>query len=191
MRAFVYVALVCAAVTPARADSFVEVAGGLTTPLGDNDWEQNVESSPKVALRVGAFPNEIGGYISADWTPYDTDADGSFGVDVSAHRFRLMGGVIFHHMVSNTLVVTGRGAIGADIAHTSGDVFGVEFSDTDTGLGLELGVGLWFKAGKVEIGGELAIPISTHDEPGGMGEVPYEYTSYDLDLLFGVRFVSY
>jgi hypothetical protein len=195
MRAILAFALFLVLVpTPARADSFVDIFGGLATPLGDSDWKDSVDASPKLGLRLGAFPNEIGGFVSADWTPYNTDSDGNFGVDVSAHRFRLMGGVMFHHMVSNTLVATGRGSIGADIAHASAtfDFLGThtEVSDTDVGLGLEMGVGLWFKVGGMEVGGELAIPISTHDHEGGQDRIAFKYTSYDLDLLFGVRFVS-
>ena len=192
MRAIVYVAAVCAAVTPARADSFVELAGGITTPLGDDDWEANVEPSPKLALRLGAFPNEVGGFFSADWTPYESDADGTWGAEVSAHRFRLMGGVMFHHMVSNTLVVTGRGSIGADIAHANAriPIFNIEVSDTDTALGFEMGVGLFFKTGRMELGGELAIPIAIHDHDGGQDRIEMHYTSYDLDVLFCVRFLQ-
>ena len=53
------------ATAPARADSFVEVAGGISIPLSDDEWTDRVESSPLIALRAGAFPNEIGGYVSA------------------------------------------------------------------------------------------------------------------------------
>src|SRR5689334_22501808 len=184
MRALIALALL---VTPAiaHADTFVEIAGGLTNPLGDDDWQNTVEPSPKLALRIGAFPNEIGGFFSADWTPYNTDADGAF-VDVSAHRFRLMGGVMFHHMASNTLVVTGRGSVGADIGHASADTPIGNFSDTDTGLAFEMGVGLFFKTGGMEIGGEAALPISTHNHQGGNGNIAMDYTTYDLDLLFCV-----
>ena len=192
MRAIVYVLVVCAAVTPAQADSFVELAGGLTTPLGDDDWSNSVESSPKLALRLGAFPHEVGGFLSADWTPYETDADGGWGTEVSAHRFRLMGGVMFHHMVSNTLVVTGRGSVGADIAHAKATIplFNIEVSDTDTALGFEMGIGLFFKTGRMELGGEVAIPIAIHDHEGGQDRIAMQYTSYDLDILFCVRFLQ-
>lgn len=184
--------LVLCVSSAAWADSFVEIAGGLTTPLGDQDWTDSVESSPKVAVRLGAFPNEVGGFLSVDWTPYQTDADGAWGAEVSAHRFRLMGGVMFHHMVSNTLVVSGRGSVGADIAHANAriPIFNIEVSDTDTALGFEMGVGLFFKTGRMELGGEVAIPIAIHDHAGGMDRIQMQYTSYDLDLLFCVRFLQ-
>ncbi len=184
--------LLLAGSSAAHADSFVEIAGGITTPLGDQDWQDSVESSPKLALRLGSFPNEIGGFLSVDWTPYETDADGAWGVDVSAHRFRLMGGVMFHHPVSNTLVVTGRGSVGADIAHASAriPIFNTEVSDTDTALGFEMGVGLFFKTGRMEIGGEAAIPIAIHDHEGGQDRIQMKYTSYDFDLMLCVRFLQ-
>src|SRR5262245_50325387 len=122
MRVYLCVAVLAIA-TPASAESFVDLAGGLTMPMGDDDWTNLVESSPKLAVRAGAYPHEIGGFLQADWTPYNTDTTGwslpgSTG-EVSAHRFRLLGGLLFHHDVSNTLAVTGRGGIGADIAHSS------------------------------------------------------------------------
>ena len=194
MRAILYVAVLVAATPAAHADSFVDLYGGVSIPVSDDEWTDAVETSPKFGLRVGAVPNELGGYLSADWAPVNSDADGGFGgaLDVSAHRFRLMVGPVFHHNVSNTLVVTGRAGIGADIQYVSTevDVFGtrVEDSETDVGLGLEFGGGLWFKVGSVAVGGELGLPISMHDDDNE--NIDYNWTSIDIDLLFGVRFTS-
>jgi hypothetical protein len=124
----------------------------------------------------------------------NTNADGAFGgaLDVSAHRFRLLVGPVFQHSVSNTLVVTGRAGIGADIQYVSTevDVFGttVEDSESDVGLGLEFAGGLWFRLGSVAVGGELGLPISMHDDDNE--NIDYNWTSIDVDLLFGVRFTS-
>lgn len=199
MRAIVASA-VLAVSTPAFADSFVDLSGGVTIPVGDDEWTELVESGPKLAVRVGAFPKELGGYIQADWTPVNTDAQSSWSLpgigsaELSAHRFRVTGGVLFHHSVSNTLVVTGRGGIGADIAHAnvSGEVFGNEFdeSQTDVGLGFEFAGGLFFKLGNMEIGGEVAMPFAIHDDDNNEPDIDFNYTSYDLDLMFIVRFLS-
>lgn len=149
-----------------------------------------------LGVRVGAVPNQIGGYFSADWMPTNTDAQGwstpLTSGDISAHRFRLMVGPVFRHAVSNTLAVTARAGIGADIAHASaeGNVLGSTFEveETDVGLGFEFAGGIWFGLGGVEIGGEAAVPISTHDDDNQ--EIDFKYTSVDLQLLFGVRFRS-
>lgn len=191
-------AISIAAPTPARADSFVDLFGGLSLPLGDDDWTDTVESSPKLGLRIGAVPNQIGGFLQADWTPTNTDATSTTfpggSSDISAHRFRIHAGAMFHHNISNTLVLTGRGGIGVDIAHASASVVFLgnrsEVSDTDAGLALEFGAGLFFHAGGLEIGGEVGLPIGFHDHEGGQDRIQMQWTSYDLDLLFCVRFLS-
>jgi hypothetical protein len=198
MRATVAFAVLAIA-TPAAADSFVDLSGGISIPVGDDDWTELVESSPKLAVRVGAFPKELGGYLQADWSPVNTNAQGwdlgGLGnADISAHRFRVTGGVLFHHNVSNTLVVTGRGGIGADIAYVgvSGTVLGQSFdeSETDAGLGFEFAGGVFFKLGNLEVGGELALPFAIHDDDNPEPAADFVYTSYDIDLMFVARFLS-
>jgi Outer membrane protein beta-barrel domain len=198
MRVFLCVALLAIA-TPARADSFVDIFGGLSLPTADDDWTDTAESSPKLGLRLGSVPHEIGGFLQADWVPTNTDAQSATfpggSTDISAHRFRIGAGALLHHPISNTLVVTGRGGIGIDIAHVSAsyNILGAtgEVSDTDVGLGLEFGAGLFFHAGNLEIGGELGIPIGFHDHDGGTDRIQMKWTSVDIDLLFCVRFLSH
>jgi hypothetical protein len=185
----------CSWAGPAKADSFVDLKGGLTTPVGDDDWNDTVESSPKLAIAIGSVPNTIGGMVSLDWTPYNTDAQADFpGAEFSAHRFRILGNLAFMSPLQNKLIVTGRMGIGADIqrGHAEGQVFGIRFetTDSDIGLGFELGAGLWVKVGGVAVGGEIAIPISHHDRDNDQGEIDFIYTTYDIDLLFGVRLMS-
>lgn len=193
MRVFLCLAVLAIA-TPARADSFLELAGGISIPLGDDEWTNLVESSPKLALRAGAVPKQLGFVVSADWTPVNTDA-GSWSVpgasgDVSAHRFRILVGPMIRHAVSNTLSVTATAGIGADIAHASAEatVLGANFesSETDVGLGFEVGGGVWFKVGGVEVGGQVAVPFGIHDDDNDT--LDFSYTSYDFEILGGVRF---
>jgi hypothetical protein len=198
MRAILCVTVLVAATPSAHADSFVDVFAGLSNPIGDDDWSDLVDSSPKFGFRVGAFPNELGGFLQADWTPVNTEAESSTfpggSSDVSAHRFRILAGGMFHHHVSNLLIVTGRAGIGVDIARASAtfEFLGTrtEVDDTDAGLGLEFGGGLFFKAGGLEVGGEIAFPMGFHDHEGGNDGIDFQYTSYDLDLMFCVRFLS-
>jgi hypothetical protein len=195
-------ALVLAAAAPvlllagtAKADSFLDIKGGLTTPLGDDDWNNTVESSPKLAVAAGSVPKTVGGMVSADWTPYNTDAQANFpNADISAHRFRLLANLAFQSPVKAKLMLTGRVGIGADIQHfnAKATVLGATFesSDTDVGIGFEMGAGLWVKVGSVAVGGELAIPISHHDKDNPQGEFDFKYDTFDLDLLFGVRLAA-
>lgn len=189
--------LACLAVlvlaTPAHADSFVDLFGGISIPVAEEDWTDTVETSPKLGVRVGAFPNNAGVYVGADWMPVNTDYQDNAFADVSAHRFRLMAGAIFHQNLSNTLAANFRGGVGADIGYVSvsGEAFGVRYEDseTDTGFGFELAGGIWAKFGNMEIGGDVQLPVAMHDDDN-TDDIDLDYTSIDIELLFGVRFLS-
>lgn len=179
----------------AHADGFIELAGGIMIPAADNQWTDYVDSGPKLAVRAGAVGAKAGAMLSLDWTPINADNTG-FGnaVDISSHRFRMLVSVTTLIKAAPKLHISLRVGVGADISHVNvqTDLFGVhtENSDTDVGLALEGAGGLWFDVGSVQIGGELALPISYHDD-GSKSDVDLEtYTSLDIDLLFGVRFVS-
>ena len=181
----------------AAADSFFEIAGGFTAPMGDDDWNDTVESSPKLKLAAGGMNKQFGGFFSADWAPENTDAMSTTfpggSTDISAHRFRLLVGPAFEAPLNRMLVFTGRVGIGADITHASGRVTFLggtaESSDTDVGIGFEVGAGLWARVGSLELGGEVGIPIAHHDHAADdQGEISMQWTSYDFDVLFGVRF---
>ena len=185
--------LLLLAATPAAADSFVGATGGLMIPLGDSHsqtkdgWTDLVSSSPKLGLRVGAMGDSgLGGMITADWTPLSTNEQ--FG-NASAHRFRILAQFVIDKAIQSHLVFSARGGVGVDIAHASYTLGAIDLSDTDTGLGFEFGGGLWFKLGSAEVGGELALPIGIHSHKAAVGSsgITLDYTSYDVDLLFGVR----
>jgi len=185
--------LLLLAATPAAADSFVGATGGLMIPLGDSNnsktgWSDMVSSSPKLGLRVGATGESgLGGMITADWTPVSANADNQL-VDVSANRFRILAQFVVDKDIASHLLFSGRGGIGVDIAHASASSALGDASDTDTGLGFEFGGGLWFKLGSTEIGGELALPVGIHSHKAQkLTDITLDYTSYDVDLLFGVR----
>jgi len=68
--------------------------------------------------------------------------------------------------------------------------FSGENSDTDVGFALEAGGGLWFDVGSVQVGGQFALPLGFHAD-GSDNDIDLDdYMSVDVDLLFGVRFVS-
>lgn len=193
MRAIVALALLCAPAA-AHADSYVGLVAGLDLPLSDDQYTDTVDTSPVLGLRVRAYPKAIGGYLSFEWMPADVKSDGAFGLDVSAHRFRLIVGPELYHPVSNVLSVTGRAGVGLDIAHSnvSGTILGttVDSSETDLGIGFEFAGGLWLHVGGLEVGGEISLPVGIHDDDPNENDYDYDYTAVDLQIMAGVRFVS-
>ncbi|MEO6777456.1 MAG: hypothetical protein ABI467_31305 [Kofleriaceae bacterium] len=185
----------------ARADSFLELAGGLSIPAGDNAWTNLADTSPKLGARVGAVnDNGLGGMIQADWTPINlNNSGGAFGIgsaDLAGHNFRFLADFTVHHPILPKLLLSARVGAGLDIAHASATVSVLgntaSSSDTDVGFAFELGGGLWYQLGDVELGGELALPIASHSKHGNAtdGNYTFDYTSYNIDLLFGVRVLS-
>lgn len=193
MRALAFLVVLAAPVS-AHADNIIELAGGLTTPISDDQWSDYVESGPKLAVRAGTVGPKVGALLSLDWSPLNTDESGFGNVDVSAHRFRIQAMAAVHHRAGKILA-SFRGGLGIDVASVSinGNFFGIQIdeSDTDVGLALEVAGGIWFPVGGVEVGGELALPMSFHDDGPDNDIDLEEYTSVDMDLLFAVRFRSH
>jgi hypothetical protein len=184
------------AAAPASADSFVGAAGGVMIPLGDSNdsntgWSDQVSSSPKVGVQVGGVGGAgLGGMVSADWTPASYNFNSQLA-DVSAHRFRILAHVLFEKLVAPKLTVAFRAGAGIDIAHASADTVIGDFSDTDVGWAVEFGGGVWWSVGSLDVGGQLALPFGGHSHDANKaGEITFDYTSYDLDLLFAVRLRS-
>jgi len=195
------VAVVLAVPSVVHAESFFEGLFGISIPVGDSDWTNRAESSPKLEARAGAMgDNGIGGMLQADWTPVNLDQKGfnGFGTnfDVSGQRYRILADLAFHKRVAPKLIANGRIGAGIDIAHTSVTITSPlgngSSSDTDTNFAFELGGGLYYDVGSVQIGGELALPIGHHSKQGNptAGSFTFNYTSYDIDILFGERFTS-
>jgi hypothetical protein len=181
---------------PALADSFVEIAGGIMIPVEDGDWTEYVDPGPKLGLRLASLSDKLGGMLSLDWTPLEVRSAGAFGgaFDVSAHRLRVLGSLTTAQPIASKLALSVRLGAGIDITrvHLETNVFGVRSSrtDVDSGLALEAAVGLWFNAGSVQIGGELALPLAFHSDGSDDVIDLADYSSFDVDIMFGVRFLS-
>jgi len=200
MRSLAFAAVLLAA-APAGADSFAGAVGGIMIPLADSNsnktgWTDQVGSGPKLGVRAGATGESgLGGMISGDWTPINYNYQGNGGLDVSAHRFRILAHIVFEKLVAPKVVVVGRAGGGIDIAHASATLtvgpFSGNASDTDVGWAFELGGGAYFNLGSVQIGGELALPFGGHSHKAqNAQDITFDYTSTDIDVLFGVRVVS-
>ena len=191
------IAILCVSV-PAQADSFAELLGGLAIPVGNSNWTNLVDPSPKLQARAGAMAPgaDIGGMLGIDWTPESLDnSGGGFGVgstSVAAHRFRAIASVVFRHRIAPRITLSGRAGAGIDIAHASYDVTILNNtssnSDTDVGYAFEFGAGVWFDVGGTQLGFELAVPIGHHNKQAQQtGDITFQYTDIDVDLLIGVR----
>jgi hypothetical protein len=196
MRSLAVASLVLAAAAhgTAAADNFLQAQGGIMIPVEDSDWSDYVESGPKLAVRLGGSGGGQNGLmVSADWSPLTEDDDGFSNVDVSAHRFRVLANVYTERSMGPKLVAVVRAGLGIDITKIEasvdlGPLGRTEADDTDAGLALEVAGGLWFQAGgNVQVGGELAFPISFHADDEEDDIDLNDYSSLDVDLLFGVR----
>lgn len=195
MRAIAFVALLVVS-APAYAGGFAEFGGGLMVPAGDNRWTDYADPSPKLFVRGGFVSGTLGGMLALDWTPVATDNIPVVGsLDVSAHRFRILGDIVAHINIGPKLTASPRFGIGMDIQYISATYslggFSTTTDDTDVGLALEPGAGLWYRIGEQwHLGGELAVPISFHSYDQGNDIRLQDFTSIDLDILIGLRYMS-
>lgn len=182
MRPVAFLALLAGALpaTAAADDGFAEIAGGIMTPGGSDAWVNLGDNSPKLAVRAGTMDRKWADEIvSIDWTPLQPDA-----ADTSAHRFRAIGSFSFNARVG-ALNLSARTGIGFDILRVRRS----SESDTDLGYAFEIGAGLWFATGPLEIGGDIALSSGLHGA-NTVGDLALDtYVSMDLDLLLGVRHV--
>lgn len=186
----------------AKAENIVDVDLGVGVPASDDDWTDTIDPSFKIGAGFGVLNHSgLGAMLRADWTRATFDDEGgSFGfgsADVDGQRFRIIASAIFRQRVSSLVDLSARLGGGLDIANASAQVTVLgtrrESSDTDVGPAIELGVGAWFHVtDAVRVGGEFAVPIGFHDKQGdgSDGNYTFDYTSIDLDFLFGVRFTN-
>jgi len=173
-------------------------AAGLQLPLGDSDWTKYADVSPQLQARAGVVQGELAGWFSLGFIPESltsqTTHPNGFDTGASGYRFRVLAHIGIEHPVGPKLTITGRAGAGIDYAHGSYDytLLGTRFSssDGDTGYAFEFGGGAWWDLGTVQVGGELAVPIGHHDKASQNGSIGFQWTSYDLDLLVGIRLLS-
>jgi len=186
------VGLAVLAPSVARAETYVELGGGLTLPVSDDDYSDFVDPSVALAARIGGGGPTIGGMASVEWSPLAADSD-----DVSLNRLRLLGHLVLHHRLSPKAEIVGRIGAGIDYIHSHVEIDGgilgrIEGSDSDVGLALEFGGGAWFGigSGSTQIGVELALPIGIHNKDGkplDVDDQKIDYTAIDVQILGGVR----
>jgi hypothetical protein len=189
------IAFLVTVAAPARAQSLVDVVGGIALPVADDNWTKNVDPSPKLGVRAGATGQMFGGLLSADWTPEKSGSSAIGGLASSSYsfnRFRILAHAIVVHHVAPKIIVEGRIGVGIDLTNLSASsmVLGNTFSTSDTNVGFafEAGGGVWFDLGSIDLGGLLSLPVGTHSQHSHDNVTYQGYTAIDVDLLLGVRF---
>lgn len=202
MRALlITVMLLGSSVAYAQAQSNLEVAGGVSIPLGDDNWTNDADPSGKLGVRLGEMWGDFGVMLQFDWTPINLPNSGYnggtlFSTSGSAEVFRILLDVAFQHhlpILQRHLVASARFGLGVDIAHASGEatVLGntSSTSGTDPNIAIEFGGGLFYDFGHAQVGVELAIPISNHSHAADQSDpIPFQYASWNLDLLGCLRY---
>ena len=198
---FCALVVVLVGAAPARADDngFAELVVGLANPIGDDDYDNFVDTSFKLGLRTGVFQGRplsggvhLGFELGADWALADNALADQPAFDATFHRLRFLGGGRVQVTVAQKLSLFCRAAAGIDyvIGEITGSLGALSFTweENDLGLALELGAGAVVEAGGYLFGMQLALPIGWHDDTGG--DIQYDYTSYEVDLLItaGTRF---
>jgi hypothetical protein len=184
-----FAALVATTSAPASADTFVELVGGIAIPAADDGWSRGVATSPMVGARLGFLTsNHLGAMLSVDGASLRLTgqdgagffAQGELPQPLSASHVRVLAELAFEREVATSLVLHVRGGAGIDVVYRT---IPGQSTDRELGSALEAGVGWWYAVGGTQIGAELALAIGHHNS----NNYGLQYTSYDVDLLFGVR----
>jgi hypothetical protein len=192
----IVIAAVLAVATPALADDkkgYLELDAGMAFPVAGDEYNDNVDSSFKLGLRVGGKTSFGGLDFGFDYTPYNDNVTPAF-TDVDVQRFRLHFGARIDRPIGPKATLFARLGAGVDIIHYSAraTILGMEFenSETDFGIALEASAGVLFDLGKVKIGAKIGLPMAFHfndDDPAINDDADLEYTALDIDIAFVVQ----
>lgn len=177
----------------AQADGYFEGVAGLSIPVGDDDWDEFADESMKLGIRAGGGGGPTALEVSGDVTLINPDpAVENLPGDFGAQQYRVLIGAR-HRVKAGNAMLFFRGAGGVDVFHygISGDVFGVEFeqTETDPGIAAEVGGGFVVPVGNLYVGAQLAVPMAFHfddDDPNNNEDADLEYTAYAIDLMFTI-----
>jgi len=179
------------AAAQAHKDSSAELVGGVMRPLGEEDYEDFIDQSLKFGARFAFFGgaasagSQVGLEFGFDWTPAANDLDDVDWVDASFNRFRVLAGARLRKGIGEKASIFFRAGAGVDfvVGKVEEGILGTDWEENDLGIGLEFGGGVAAHLGETLVGFHVALPIAFHweDDPEN-----YDYTGYDLDLLFMV-----
>lgn len=199
----IVVALLLGLGLAAHADGFAsfELAAGGHVPLGDATWTHASSPSPGVFGAVGWHLDEHFGVLGSGAAIDQYGLVGPSGTyKPTMWRLRFLAHAFYEAEVVPHLTVVARMGIGLDEMLLNWDQpsgGNASFrSEQTSSLALEPGAGVWWDAGiGLQIGGELAIPISTARTSKLIGAQYIEsmgppFATYDLAVLAGIRITS-
>jgi hypothetical protein len=173
----------------AHADGgFLEAHVGLAVPIADDDYENAVDDSLKLGVRIGAGTIERGIDLGIDYTAVNDNLSSAL-VDFDFSRYRFIVGGRAGSQIGKDVWLFGRLGAGVDLVRyrARGNVLGINFDqrETDAGLALEVSGGLAFRVGPVMLGAAIGVPMAFHfeqDDPGDPRDADLEYTGIDIDF---------
>lgn len=177
----------------ARADAYLMVGAGGLLPIGDADWEDAIDSSATFALRGGVSSragrgSRLAFEAAIEYAPLSPNLSTSL-IEVDLDRYRVIGGVRYEALVARGALLSLHAGLG--LARLNIDVSGPlgGGSDSDTGLALDLGAGLWFGVSPtVLLGVDLSLPTAFHEDNDPDDDAELDVRTTELALTFGVRF---
>lgn len=175
-----------------HADAYVMFSAGGLLPVGDADWEDSIDSSLTLGARAGVASKAGRGARLAfeatlEYAPLSPDFASSL-FDVELSRYRLLGGVRYETLVTRGAVLSLHAGLG--FAHLAIDVTGPlgQGSDTDNGLALDLGAGLWFGVSRTALlGVDVSLPTGFHEDNDPDDDAELDLRTTELALTFGAR----
>jgi hypothetical protein len=198
----IVVALLVGLSSFAHADDFAsfELAAGGHLPVGDAAWKHATTGSPAafgaVAWHMGDHFGLLGSGEVLDplglVSPSGTYKPAILRLRVLVHAF-------YEDEVVPHLFLTGRLGIGVDEMFVNWDMPSggtASYRSEQTGaLALEPAAGAWYQVGiGVELGGEVALPISTARDSQVIGSrvagEPASFATYEIAVLAGIRITS-
>ena len=163
---------------------FLELGPGLMIPLADDEYDDVIDPSFKLALLRAGFifrlgPVYLGPELSVDFTPGNVDSDLDDNLALFRMRLQLGARLVFPIPKFQRMRILARLDLGMDIDW--GEIDTPHTDDSSTGFAFEFASGFEFMVHKmVAIGFTMGLPISTHR---GHFFGQEDWTSLDLDFM--------
>jgi opacity protein-like surface antigen len=197
------VVLLLPAVASATERGYLEVGGGGALPVADGTYRDEFGAGPSLWAAAVLNPRNPPTYawmapfaveMSFDWTFIGEDRGGEVEtLSVDFNRYRLLLAGRYHRTIRDGLIAFARAGAGVEILawDQRGKIGGIQTSDSDAHLGvaLELGAGVRYRMGAIDLGGQLALPMALHQhETYGQG-IEVDHFGIDLAARFTVGIV--
>ncbi|MEO6775114.1 MAG: hypothetical protein ABI467_19275 [Kofleriaceae bacterium] len=187
----------------AHADNFAsfELAAGGQLPVGDATWTSATSASPAAFGAVAWHFDEHFGVLGSGEVIDQLGLSGPPGTyKPSLLRLRFLAHAFYEHEVVRHVTLATRFGIGLDEMFLDWDqpAGGNPSYRTEQtrALALEPAAGVWWDAGiGVQLGGEIAIPISTARDSQLIGhklsgDMAPAFATYEVAVLAGIRITS-